>query len=63
MAERINYRDHLIATFVHGRDGDEFTVVRAPGRNGKLKLHAAWRCRGFDTDAAKAWIDEQLVEA
>ena len=30
MADRIKYRDHLIATFVHGRDGEEFTVVRAP---------------------------------
>ena len=31
-------------------------------RNGKLRLNAAWRCRGFDQDAAKAWIDEQLDE-
>ena len=30
MSDRIKYRDYLIATFVHGRDGEEFTVVRAP---------------------------------
>jgi len=60
MADRIKYRDHLIASFVHRRDGEEFTVVRAPGRTGKLQMHASWRCRGFDSDAAKAWVDEQL---
>lgn len=59
MTERIKYKDHLIAGFVHTSTGEEFTVVRAPGRNGKLQRHASWRCRGFDFDAAKAWVDQQ----
>jgi len=58
MADRIEYRDHIIASFVHGSTGDEFTIVREPGRNGKYKCHASWRCRGVNHDAARAWVDE-----
>ena len=59
MTDRLKYKDHLIAGFIHTSTGEEFTVVRAQGRNGKFKLHASWRCRGINFDAAKAWVDEQ----
>ena len=62
MPEPIYYREHKIASFSHRTEG-EFTIVRQPARNGKYKMHASWRCRGVDHEAAKAWIDQQLDKA